>query len=87
MATMSYLPREMGSIFNWGVPYIPWDEMSSCSWHFPKFFLEDYFRPSKGYSKREKGYRIKFFRCINNRLLWSDKMRKMVSFEEKPHLC
>ena len=60
MATMSY------------VPYIPWDEMSSCSWHFPKFFLEDSFRPSKGCSKREKGVRIKSFRCINNRLLWSD---------------
>ncbi len=59
MATMRYLPR---------LPY----GMSSCSRHFPKFFLEDYFRPSKGHSKREKGVRIKFFRCINNRLLWSD---------------
>jgi len=71
MATMSYLPCEMRRIFNWGVSYIPWDEMTSCSWH-QKFFLEDYFRPSKGRSKREKGVRIKSFRCINNRLPWSD---------------
>ena len=54
--------------------------MSSCSWHFPKFFLEDYFRPLKGCSKREKGVRIKSFHCINNRLLWSDPHLSILHF-------
>jgi hypothetical protein len=25
--------------------YVAWDEMSSCSWHFPEFLLKDRFHP------------------------------------------
>ncbi len=36
------------------VPYVPWNEMSSGSWHLTESFLKGHFRAQKGDSKYQK---------------------------------
>lgn len=36
------------------VPYVPWNEMSSGSWHLTESFLKGHFRTQKGDSKYQK---------------------------------